>query len=235
MSKTNSDNNLQQNIDPNKPKKIIKGFVDFAGYGFFSVVNALRPPYLFMKKKAVKNLEINLAKGLRFPLNGQGMGELKDLRIGRYDFAHSGCGAVATFNALSMAGCAPKMHEVVDFYERKGLTLYGRFGVNPVAVTRFLATQDLSWKRYTKEKDWDACIEEGQSAILLYWWANAKGCAAHYVALEKLPEGIRVYNVYNTRDKAYDYKDVQTFLTTGSYKKVVAMFVIDTKKDKTTI
>lgn len=230
MNNTKTDNKKQEKVNSNLPKAFIKGFVNAAGYSFFGLVNILRPPYLFIRKRARQNKEINLAKSLKFPLNGQGLGELKDLRIGCCNFAHSGCGAVATFNALSMAGLQPDMAEIVDFYEHKGLTFYAKFGVNPIAVNRYLATKELEWRRYSKPTE----LKEGQCAILLYWWANASGCAAHYVAAEKTENGIRVYNVYNTKDKAYEYKDVQAFLNSGSYKKVVAMFVIDKKESQTT-
>lgn len=227
MANTNSDNKQQKNIKEDEPNLFLKGFVHLMGYGCFAVINRLRFPYFSIKKKAAKNRVINLAKGLKFPLNGQSMGDLKDMRIGSCDFAHSGCGAIATFNALSMVGRKPQMEEIVDFYERKGLVFNARFGVNPAGVKRFLSEQDLSWKLYSKKTDWDACLKENQVAILLYWWVGPKGCGAHYVSVEKINAGIRVYNVYGNRDTAYEYKDIRTFLSSGKYKRVVAMFVID--------
>lgn len=229
MSNTNSDNKQQKNTKKNAPNAFLKGFVNVAGYGFFAVVNKIRFPYFSIKKKAIKNREINVTRSLKFPLNGQGMGELKDMRIGSCDFAHSGCGAIATFNALSMAGCEPQMEDIVDFYEKKGLVLNAKFGINPAGVKKYLAGRELNWKFYSKKTDWDACLGQNQVAILLYWWVSTKGCGAHYVSLERTEEGIRVYNVYGNRDVTYDFKDIQAFLESGNYKRVVAMFVIDKK------
>lgn len=229
MSKTNSDNKQQKNTKDIKPNAFLKGMVHILGYGFFAVVNCLRFPYFSLKKKAIKNREINLTRNLKFPLNGQGMGDLKDMRIGSCNFAHSGCGAVATFNAMSMVGLEPKIEEIVDFYEHNGLILNARMGVNPTGVKKYLSTQNLQWKFYSKKTDWDACLGEDQVAILLYWWVSHKGCGAHYVSLERTEEGIRVYNVYGNRDVAYDFKDIQAFLESGNYKRVVSMFVIDRK------
>lgn len=229
MSKTNSDNKQQKNKKEHAPNAFLKGFVNVAGYGFFAMVNGLRFPYFSIKKKAIKNREINVTRSLKFPLNGQGMGELKDMRIGSCDFAHSGCGAIATFNALSMAGCKPQMEEIVDFYERKGLVFNAKFGINPAGVKKYLSGREVNWKFYSKKTDWDACLDKNQVAILLYWWVSAKGCGAHYVSMEKTDAGIRVYNVYGNRDTAYDFKDIQAFLESGNYKRVVSMFVIDKK------
>ncbi|MBQ8247110.1 MAG: hypothetical protein IJZ42_08255 [Lachnospiraceae bacterium] len=229
MSTTNSNNNQQKNTDGNIPRALVKGFVNAAGYGFFRVVQLFRLPHCFMKKRARQNREFNMSRNVQFPLNGQGMGELKDMRIGMRTFSHSGCGAIATFNAMSLVGCEPKIEDVVDFYERKGIILYANMGVNPIGVSRYLSEQDVQWKRYSGKVDWDSCITEGQVAIVLYWWANAKSFAAHYITIEKLKDGIRVYNLYNSRDCAFKYEDIQTFLEAGSYKRIVAMFVIDRK------
>ncbi len=235
MANTNSNNKRQKNTKESKPNIFLKGFVNLAGYGCFAALNLVRLPYFSIKKKATRNRAINLAKGLKFPLNGQSMGDLKDMRIGSCDFAHSGCGAIATFNVLSMAGRKPQMEEIVDFYERKGLVFNARFGINPTSVKRFLTEQNLNWKFYSGKKDWDACIQENQVAILMYWWVSSKGCGAHYVSVEKLSDRVRVYNVYGNRDTAYEYKDIQTFLSSDKYKRVVAMFVIDREVHKTTI
>lgn len=230
MNTTNNNNSQQQNKEGNLPNALLKGFVNMAGYGFFGLVHVFRLPYSFMKKRGRENKEFNMSQNVQFPLNGQGVGTLKDLRIGKHNFSHSGCGAIATFNAMSVAGCEPKIEEIVEFYERKGLILYATMGVNPLGVKRYLSQQDVNWTKYSGKQDWDACLKDGQVGIMLYWWANAKNCGAHYVAIEKLEDGVRVYNVYNTRDCSFTYKDIQTFLSSGSYRKAVALFVIDKKE-----
>lgn len=229
MSKIESNPKKQKNTNGNKPNFFLKGLVHIMGYGFFAVIHRLRFPYASLKKKAVKNREINKSKNLKFPLNGQSMGELKDMRIGSCAFSHSGCGAIATFNAMSMIGLEPRMEEIVDFYEHKGLILNARMGVNPSAVKRYLDANNLQWRFYSGKNDWDANWGDDRVAIVLYWWVNPKGCGAHYVAVERTDEGICVYNEFGNRDTAYKYKDIQTFISTGQYKRVVAMFVIDKK------
>lgn len=231
MSKTNSNNKGQQNTNNNKPNTFLKGIVHIMGYGFFAVIQRLRFPYASLKKKAVKNREVNMSKNIKFPLNGQGMGELKDMRIGSCTFAHSGCGAIATFNAMSMIGREPKIEEIVDFYEHNGLILNARMGVNPSGVKRYLKSRNVKWEFYSGKNDWDSKLSKEQVAIVLYWWVNRKGCGAHYIAMERTDEGICVYNEFGNRDTVYKYKDIQTFLTTGQYKRMVAMFVIDRKEN----
>lgn len=227
MKNINSDNKQQVNKRADKPQPFFKILAHMIGYGGFAFINAVRLPYFTLKKKAVKNREINSSKELVFPLNGQGMGILKDMRIGSHSFAHSGCGAIATFNALCMAGLKPDMAEIVDFYEHKGLIFNAGLGVNPAAVKKYLSLNGLTWKAYKGKQNWDACLKDNQAAIMLYWWVSPKGLGAHYVSVEKCPKGVRVYNAYGNRDVAYEFEDIQAFLESGNYKRVVSMFVID--------
>lgn len=229
MENTKSDNNQQNNKKIRKTQPFLKGLVQILGYGAFATINVLRFPYFTLKKKAVKNRAINQTRRLSFPLNGQSMGELKDMRIGSHNFAHSGCGAIATFNALSMAGLEPRIEEIVDFYERKGLILNAGFGVNPVAVKKYLTNTGLNLTCYKGKQKWDDCLQKEQAAIMLYLWVGPKGMGAHYVSMEKSSQGVRVYNVYGNRDVTYEFEDIQAFLDSGKYKRVVSMFVIDKK------
>lgn len=227
MGDKNSDNKKQKNKGANKPQPFLKAFVSMIGYGGYASINVVRLPYFTIKKNAAKNRVINASKELKFPLNGQGIGILKDMRIGSRNFASSGCGAIATFNALSMVGMNPDMVDIVDFYERKGLVFNAALGVNPAAVGKYLAKSGLNWKCCRGKQNWDACLSDGQAAIMLYFWVSPKGMGAHYVSMERCPNGIRVYNVYGNRDAAYEFEDIQAFLESGNYKKVVSMFVID--------
>ena len=227
MSTIKTDQKGQKNTAKSKPGFFYKCVAHALGYGFFATIHLLRLPYFTLKKKAVTNREINQSKNLTFPLNGQAMGDLKELRLGSCRFSHSGCGAIATFNAMSVLGLEPKMEDIVDFYEHNGLILNAAMGVNPSAVKKYLKSKGLQWKFYSKSKDWDACLGKDQIAILLYWWVNRKGCGAHYVSVERTDEGINVYNEYGNRDYTHKYKDMQTFLDEGQYKRVVSMFVID--------
>lgn len=227
MEKTNLDKSKSKKTKSNRPNPFIKVFLFLCGYPMFCFLQIFRLPYCFMRKRAAANRECNRAGILKFPLNGQGIGVLKDMQIGRYNFAHSGCGAIATYNVLSMAGIEPQMEEIVDFYEKKGLICYAGLGINPQAVGRFLRKQGLVAGRYAGRRITDECLKNGQYGILMYWWGTAKGCGAHYVAVERREEKLLVYNEHNLATSAKEYKDLQTFLSGGNYKRAVVLFVIE--------
>lgn len=217
---------MRNNIEE-RPNFAVKAVVDLAGYRFFALINIFRLPSVFIKKQRAKNREYNEKKELHFPLNGQSLEHLKELRMGKCNFAHCGCGPISAFNALSLAGKNPKMEEIVDYLERKGLTFYGKFGVSPVAVEKLLKQQGIQYRKVLDTNDLDADFTDGTCAILMYWWMTAKRCGAHYVTVEKLVDGIRIYNVNNQSDTACQYVNLQTFLTEGKYKRVIVMYVIE--------
>lgn len=216
----------QKNTQTNAPNPFLKILANSIGYNGFALANVLRLPYFSIKKKAVKNREINRDIILQFPLNGQRLGKLKNMRIGSCSFAGSGCGAIATFNALSMAGIQPDMVEIVDFYEHKGLILNAGWGTNPVAVKKYLSKKGLNPKSIKGKDILDVNLNADETAILLYWWVTAKDCGAHYVSIEPCEQGIRVYNVYGDRDAAYEYENIRTFIENGTYKKAVYLIVM---------
>ena len=216
----------QKNTQTNAPNPFLVILANFIGYNGFAFANVLRLPYFSIKKRAVKNREINRDKILQFPLNGQRLGKLKDMRIGNCSFAGSGCGAIATFNALSLSGIQPDMVDIVDFYEHKGLILNAGWGTNPVAVKNYLSGKGLSLKCFKGSESLRVCLQKDETAILLYWWVTAKECGAHYVSIEPCEQGIRIYNVFGDRDAAYEYENIRTFIENGTYKKAVYLIVM---------
>ena len=60
-----------KNTQTNAPNPFLVILANSIGYNGFAFANVLRLPYFSIKKKAVKNREINRDKILQFPLNGQ--------------------------------------------------------------------------------------------------------------------------------------------------------------------
>jgi len=211
-----------------------KIIIKCAGYPVWAFLNVIRPPYLFIKKRAAGNYNRNAEAKVTFPLNGQELPHLRDFSMGIKQFGFNGCGAIATFNALSLLGLKPSLAEIVRFYERKGILFYGLMGVNPVAVGKYLKSLGIRWKRYTKVGDFMADFTPGKSGILLYWWGNKKGLGAHYVAVEPLAQGIRVYNMYGRQDSSCEFAGIEEFLETGNYKRVVGWFLLENPGEEST-
>lgn len=203
----------------------------FMGYPMYRILTILRIPNFFIRRRLKDNYQYNAGYELTFPLSGQGVGELSKLRIGKKEFAHSGCCAIALFNALSIVGENMKMCEIVSFLERKGLIVYGMFGINPIAVCKFLKQQRVSYVRYRKTDLIEKDYKEGDSVISLYNWASASGLGAHYVALKKENNIWKAYNVYNTNTEIYEYPDLNAFLAHSAYSRPVTWFLLK-KRDK---
>lgn len=214
-----------------KIPRIYKLAVFFMGFPMYSFLRIVWFPNFIIRKKLRENYAHNAekSKNLKFPLCGQRLGELSEFRIGLKKAAHCGCGAIAVFNAMSIIGREPKMCDIIEAIEKKGLLFYGMFGTNPVAIGKYLTKQGIVWKRYKKTAQIEQDYEDGDAVICLYNWAASSGLGAHYVALDR-KEGIwRGYNVFSSSDKIYEYKSLQAFLDADEYARLVTWFLI--KKD----
>ncbi len=209
-----------------KIPKIYKVLLFFMGYPAYVFLTALRLPNFLIKKRLRENYTYNAAKTLAFPLCGQGAGELSTLRIGTKEFAHSGCCVIALFNALSIIGRKPKMCEIVSYMEKKGLVAYGMFGVNPVAIGKFLKKEGICFTRYKDMTQLEQDYAEGDSVISLYRWASAGGLGLHYVALKRENEVWKAYNVYSSSAQIYEYPDLKAFIAHNDYSKPVTWFLL---------
>lgn len=196
------------------------------GYPAYVVLTVFRLPNFIIRRRLRENRIHNCQTVLSFPLNGQGVGTLSTFRIGTKQFAQSGCGAIAVFNALSIIGREPDLSEIIDFLERKGLVCYGKFGINPVAIGKYLNRENVNWKRYGGVDLPEHLYERGDSVIALYGWASHSGCGNHYVALERLEDGWKAYNVYNNAEKAIVYPDLKTFMEQSPYCRPIAWFLL---------
>ena len=63
-----------------------------------------------------------------------------DVKYGSTDMQHSGCGLIATYNALVALGEHPTgdtMVEIISNYEKDGMVLNGQAGTSPYAIQRY--------------------------------------------------------------------------------------------------
>ena len=212
----------------NKIPKIYRIAVFFMGFPLYCFLRIIWFPNVFIRKKLRENYIHNLekSKALQFPLCGQRLGELSEIRIGLKKAAHCGCGAIAVYNAMSMIGKEPQLHDIVAAIEKRGLLFYGMFGTNPVAIGKYLTRQGIVWKRYKNAAQVEQEYEDGDAVICLYNWASKSGLGAHYVALGRENGVWKGYNVYSRSDKIYEYKSLQAFIDADEYARPVTWFLV---------
>ena len=117
----------------------------------------------------------------------------------RYGFrssAATGCGWIATYNALRIMGKDADPENVLRAYERMLPVIHGNMGTMILAPAFY-------FKRKGYRVQWTACAErfdqlakESDVCILFYRWRKKWKIGAHFVALHHTPEGFVGYNTY---------------------------------------
>lgn len=139
----------------------------------------------------------------------------------RYGFrssAATGCGWIATYNALLLLGKYIAPEKLIRFYERQLPLIHGNTGTAILAPAIFFKRHGYDVKCTAIRSHFDAMVEESDVCILYFWWCRKWAAGAHFVTLHKTEEGIVGYNTYNN-SKGPDYygESLDAFLKKKKY------------------
>lgn len=117
----------------------------------------------------------------------------------RYGFrssAATGCGWIATWNALRLMGYETDIEMLIRYYEWQLPLIHGNAGTSfwgPAVCFR-------NWKFPVDicfcPSRFDAMVQRSAVCILFYRWRKGCKLGAHFVALQKTETGILSYNTY---------------------------------------
>ncbi len=117
----------------------------------------------------------------------------------RYGFrtsAATGCGWIATYNALKLMGYDPKPEALIHYYQRQLPLIHGNFGTNILGPAIYFLSRGFAVD-YTARRDrFDKLAKESDVSILFYHWRNRWKFGAHFVALHHTQDGFVGYNTY---------------------------------------
>ena len=117
----------------------------------------------------------------------------------RYGFrssAATGCGWIATHNALRLMGYKTDIPQLIRYYEWQLPLVHGNAGTSfwgPARCFRnwgFPVDVILDWKKF------DEAAKEADACILFYRWRRKAKLGAHFVALHHTQRGFVGYNTY---------------------------------------
>ncbi len=134
-------------------------------------------------------------------INGQGLGEVSQLKCGLFPMGFSGCEVIAVYNALEYLGIPQDIRIVRDFMKRF-LVLFGLFGCNIYCLGSAL---NHFGAEYTKSKSAD----NAEAFIISSWTGKPFLSSIHTVFCIRSADGIKVYNRYNNfpSEKIYNSCD----------------------------
>ena len=117
----------------------------------------------------------------------------------RYGFrasADTGCGWVATHNALCLMGYRTDVKELIRYYEWQLPLIHGNAGTSFWAPAVCFQNWGFPVKILADRKKFDRAAKEADACILFYRWQKKLRLGAHFVALHHTGQGFVGYNTY---------------------------------------
>ena len=112
--------------------------------------------------------------------------------------AATGCGWIATYNALRLMGYRAAPEELIRFYERQLPLIHGNAGTSILAPAQFFRKKGF---RVETTSVWDKLDETAKNSdicILFYYWRKKCKFGAHFVTVQYRDGTFTGYNTFRT-------------------------------------
>ena len=117
-------------------------------------------------------------------------------RYGLRSSAATGCGWIATYNALRLMGYRTNIEELIRYYEWQLPLIHGNAGTSFWAPALCFRTWKFPVEICVDPRKFDAVAERSDVCILFYRWCKNWKTGAHFVALQSTEMGITGYNTF---------------------------------------
>ena len=139
----------------------------------------------------------------------------------RYGFrssAATGCGWIATYNALRLMGYRTTPEKLIRYFERQFPLVHGNCGTSIWGPALYFRKWGFPVKMTADRRRFDALARQGDVCILFYRWRRGWRFGAHFVALRHTPDGFVGYNTYRTSEGPDHYgQSLETWLAKNGY------------------
>ena len=128
----------------------------------------------------------------------------------RYGFrssAATGCGWIATYNALRLLGKQAEPEELIRFYERQFPLVHGNCGTTILAPAFFFKKKGYAVEWTACNDRFDDLAKASDVCILYYRWQKGIKFGAHFVALQYKNGQFIGYNTYKNSTGPDPYGD----------------------------
>ena len=119
-------------------------------------------------------------------------------RYGLRSSAATGCGWIATHNALRLMGYETDIDELIRYYERQLPLIHGNAGTSFWGPAALFRRWGFPVKVLFRTGEFDAAARESDVSILFYHWRRGCKLGAHFVALRHTETGFVGYNTYRS-------------------------------------
>ena len=157
----------------------------------------------------------------------------KQWRYGLRSSAATGCGWIATYNALRLLGYEAQPEELIRHYERAVPVVNGNFGTFLPCIVGYFKRRGFSAKTVLARKKFDQTAKESDTCILFYYWKSKWKIGAHFVTLQYRDGIFYGYNTYKNSCKADCYgPSLDVFLKRKHYVGCILIAINDQRRNK---
>ena len=117
----------------------------------------------------------------------------------RYGFrstSATGCGWIATYNALRLMNYKAIPESLIYFYEWQVPFVHGNLGTLAMAPAVFFKRHGFQVKTSSRTEEFDDLAKESDVCLLFYYWRSGVKFGAHFVALQHKDGHFIGYNTY---------------------------------------
>ena len=152
-------------------------------------------------------------------------------RYGLRSSAATGCGWIATYNALKIMGYTAKPEKLIEYYKKQLPVINGNMGTFIMGPALFFKKFGFGVKVTANKKEFDFMAEPSSACILFYWWKEKHKIGSHLVAFHHTDNGFIGYNTYNNSKTADRYgNSIEEFLKQRGYFAPVLICIKDKRK-----
>lgn len=139
-------------------------------------------------------------------------------RYGLRSSAATGCGWIATYNALRLLGYKPRREGLIKHYEKMLPVVHGNMGTFVYAPAVFFHRRGFKVNTTRNRKKFDRLAKQSDMCILYFWWKKGFKLGAHFVAVQHTGKGFVGYNTYR-KSKGPDFygESLDEFLNEKGY------------------
>ena len=149
----------------------------------------------------------------------------------RYGFrasANTGCGWVATYNALRLMGYKTDIDKLIRYYEWQLPLIHGNAGTSFWGPAVCFRKWGFPVEIVLDREKFDAAAKSADVCILFYRWRRKALFGAHFVALHHTENGFVGYNTYHNSTGPDRYgKSLDDFLKEKKYFGCVLITIQD--------
>ena len=117
-------------------------------------------------------------------------------RYGLCSSAATGCGWIATYNALRLMGYKTDIDQLIHYYEWQLPLIHGNAGTSFWGPAVCFKNWGFPVEVILDRRKFDAAAEKADACILFYRWHRKAKLGAHFVALHHTNRGFVGYNTY---------------------------------------